>query len=337
VTPKRAIQLFVSVLVGAACLYFAFRGVPWSELSTRVARVPWYGHLAYLATLVVQYVLRSERWAIQARGIGQRVPTFRESLAINAIGFAAVFLMPFRIGELVRPAIGKQRKIMGAGAGLAVTALERIFDGIITTGFFGLVLVAMGNREVPAYVKGGGWMALAVFGGGLVVLALAARWRDASLRFWTRAIGLVHAGLAEKLVSMLRSFLDGLACFKSPGALLAYVGLSVAYWVLNGAGMWMLLRFMGIDAEPLAAFFCLCFLVIGVMIPAPPGNVGNFHAFAKKALVIFGVADHDAVAYALVLHGWQTLGLILWAGLFVVTGDVSLKSVTHAAEDAKDG
>jgi glycosyltransferase 2 family protein len=335
VTKKHAIQLAVSILIGGACLYFAFRGVDWSDLGARLQSVPWYAHLLYLGALVVMYVLRTERWAIQARGIGMRAPTQREALALNAVGFAAVFLLPFRLGEFARPVLAKQRKIMSVSAGLAVTALERIFDGIITTGFFGLVMLLMRDRQVPAYVTIGGWTALMVFGGALVVLALAFRWREASVRFWHKLIGIVHQGLADKLVRMLRSFLDGLACFPTLSSLAAYLGLSIAYWMLNGASMWMLLRFMGIDAEPLAAFFCLCFLVIGVMIPAPPGNVGNFHAFAKAALVIFGVSEGDAVAYAVVLHGWQTLGVILWGGLFLATRDVSLSGM-HLSEQAND-
>jgi glycosyltransferase 2 family protein len=321
---KRAIQLLVGSVVGVVCLYFAFRGVPWSDLRSRIGGVPWYAHGLYLFALYAQMVMRSERWAIQARGLGTRAPTFRESLAINAVGAAGVFLLPFRLGELVRPVIGKERGIMGIGAGLGVTALERILDGVITTGFFGVVMLLIGDRPVPDIVRVGGWTALGVFGGGLVALVLAFRWREPSVRFWSWAFGLVHAGLAAKMVHLLKSFLDGLACFKTPTSFLAYMGLSITYWMLNGASMWMLLTFMGVDVAPIAAYFCLCFLVIGVMIPAPPGNVGTFHAFAAKGLVIMGVSSSDAAAFAVLLHGWQVVGLVAWAGLFVALGDVKL-------------
>lgn len=323
-TIKRAIQLLVGLLVGGVCLYFAFRGVPWTDMASRIRAVPWYAHASYLFLFLVQMIMRSERWAIQARGLGKRAPTLRESIAINAVGAAGVFLLPFRLGELVRPVIGKERGIMGIGAGLGVTALERVLDGVITTGFFGVVMLLIGDRPVPDIVRVGGWTALAVFGGGLVALVVAFRSREPSIRFWSWALGLVHKGLAAKMVHLLGSFLDGLACFKTPGAFFYYMALSITYWMLNGAAMWLLLTGMGVDVAPIAAYFCLCFLVIGVMIPAPPGNVGTFHAFAAKGLVIMGVTSADAAAFAVLLHGWQVIGVVAWAGLFVALGDVKL-------------
>jgi glycosyltransferase 2 family protein len=335
-TRARTLQLSVSLAVGGVCLWLAFRSVNFVEAGAAISRVPWWGHGAYLLALVFQFWVRSVRWALQAEGLAGKKPPLKDSLAINAIGFAAVFLLPLRLGEFVRPYLLAQRGYMSNSAGLATTAVERIIDGLVTTGCFAVVLVLLGDRQLPDEVKLGGWAALGFFGGVSVVLAVAYRFRKASERFWMRAIGLVHEGLARRLVAMLGSFLDGLRCFRSPGAFAGYLLYTLLFWLVNGASMYLMLHLMGSGASLLAAYFTLCFLVIGVMMPAPPGNVGNFHAFAKLGLVLLGIAENTAIAFAIVIHAWQVVGLVLWAGLFVLRGEVSLARVREATQAGEE-
>lgn len=334
---SRTIQLLISLVIGGACLWLAFRNVDLREAQAAIARVPWWAHLAYAIALVVQMWLRSLRWAIQVDGMTGRRPPLKDTLAINAVGFASVFLIPFRLGELVRPYLTKQRGYMSSTtAGLAQSAVERILDGLVTVAFFAVVLVLLGDRGLPPEVALGGWLGGALFGGASLILGLGYAYRQASERFWRRLIGVVHEGLAEKLVGLLVKFVDGLRCFRSWGAFFAYLGYTVAYWLLNGASMWLVLVFMGSDVGLVGAYFTLCFLVIGVMMPAPPGNVGNFHAFAKLALVLLGVAEGQALAFAIVIHAWNVVTLILWAGWFVVRGGISLERVREATQESPE-
>ena len=48
------------------------------------------------------------------------------------------------------------------------------------------------------------------------------------------------------------------------------------FWGLNGWSMWFLLGQLGVDVPLTAGFFAMCCLVLGVMVPAPPANVGEF-------------------------------------------------------------
>lgn len=337
----KLLKLFVGIGVGALLLWLSFRGVAdteastgiaWGDIAAVIVGTSAWGIGGFLLLFVGQCVMRTERWRIQVRGLTGLKPALRDSLAINAVGMAGVFLLPFRLGELVRPNLSAQRGILRASAGFAATVLERVLDGIVTTGFFGVVILLMHGRgmELPDEVAVGGWLALAVFGGALVFFFVAFRWREATAQVVERLLGLVHGALARRVGAMLRGFLDGLACFRAPRDLVGYLGITIAYWLVNAISMWLLLRGMGIDVDPLAAFFCVCFLVIGMMIPAPPGNVGNFHAFARAALTVFGVAAVPAVAYAIVLHALNVIGLVLWTAVFFLSGDLSLDRVRAA-------
>jgi uncharacterized protein (TIRG00374 family) len=336
-TLKRVIQLVVSLLIGGVCLWFAFKNVPIDETRAELEAVTWWGHAGFIGLIFVMFIVRTERWNLQVQGVAGRRVGFREALAINAVSFAAVFLFPFRLGELVRPVLSLRRGLMSRSAGIALSAVERVTDGLITTAFFGLVLVFLDNVSLPESVSIGGLMALALFGSASIVLVAAVRWHDASVRFWNALLTPIHAGLARALVGILERFLEGLRCFKNGRVLFSYVLLSVLFWALNGLSIYVLLKGMGVDATLFGAFFSLCFLVIGVMIPAPPGNLGNYHYFAKLSLILLGVAPAKALAFAVLTHGWQVLTLVVWGGLFLVTGDVSLQRLKQAAlDDAGD-
>lgn len=338
----KVVKLLIGLAVGAVCLWLAFRGVAsadrengvgWDEIGAHLRGTAWWGYAGVVAIFLVQVVLRVERWRVQVRGLTGTTPPLRDSLAVNAAGFAGVFLLPFRLGELVRPNLAAQRGLLPAAQGFAASAIERVVDGMVTMGFFGVVLLAPRAEPLPGYVTAGGWTALVVFGGAAIVFAIAFRLRAFSERLTVRVLSLVHGRLAERAAVLLRGFLDGLACFKRPRDLLAYLGHTLAYWTLNAVSLWVLMRGMGIEVGLMVAAFCLCFVVIGVMIPAPPGNVGNFHAFVRLALVIAGVPLAPAVAYAIMLHALSVacvVGLLL---AFLASGDVSLSRMRAAAAD----
>lgn len=339
-TKRRALQLVVSLVVGALCLWFAFRGVAGGagavdELVTQLRSFSLSAALASGALFVVQAVLRTERWRLQVRGLTGVSPSWRDALSINAVAFAAVFLLPFRLGEFVRPNLCAQRRIMSASAGLAATALERILDGLVTTALFG-VLLLWSPDHFPAEVRLGGLTALAVFGGAVVFLVVAFRMRAPALSLVQRVASVVSEGLAEKLTTLLGGFLDGLACFRGAGDVAAYIGLSVLYWVLNGLSVHVVVASLVPGTSPFAGFLCMCFLVIGVMLPAPPGNVGNFHAFARLGLVAAGVPAVSAVAAGVIVHALTTVSIVLWAAVFVLSGALRISDAAHAAH-AVDG
>lgn len=340
-TMRRVRQLVISIVIGVLCLWFAFRGVKdgaegqhvsLDALADVLRAVPAWAYVGYVALFFGQVLFRVERWRLQVRGLTGKTPSWGDALTINALAFAAVFFMPFRLGEFVRPNLCASRGIMSASAGLAATALERIIDGLVATAMFGALLL-LAPFEWPAWVRAGGVSALLFFGSAIVALVIAMKARGFALRMVHRIFGVVSATLAERVAGLVGGFLDGLRCFRGPGDVAAYLALSVAFWGLNGVGTAVVV--IGIDpsASWIAGFVCLCFLVIGVMIPAPPGNVGNFHAFAKLGLTVSGMAAVPAVAAAVLLHALASVTVAGLALLFAVFGTVRWQDARHALDD----
>ena len=61
-------------------------------------------------------------------------------------------------------------------------------------------------------------------------------------------------------------------------------------------------RAVGITAPFSAALFVQGVIVIGVSLPSTPGYFGFFEAAAKVSLVMYGVSESLAVAWALTYH-----------------------------------
>ncbi len=339
-TRSRALSLVVALVIGALCLVFAVRNVDLDKTGAALANISAGGIAGYLGLIILMFIVRSWRWAIQVEGLSGERPKPVDALAICAVAFAAVFLLPFRLGEFVRPFLSERKGYMTMSAGLANSLVERITDGLITTACFAGVLFALRDQGLPDVVQSAAIGGFVLFGGATAASVVALIWQDASLQFWRRALFFLPETVREALVGLLAAFIEGLKCFRSVSAGLLYVVLSLAFWAINGVALYVLLVDLAPGFTLVGAYFTICFMVIAVMIPAPPGNVGNFHYFTKLALTLVGVSAETGLAGAVAAHALQIVALVLWAGLFVVTGRVSLKSVRDAtlagADDAQD-
>ncbi|MEW5849729.1 MAG: lysylphosphatidylglycerol synthase transmembrane domain-containing protein [Myxococcota bacterium] len=327
---KRVLQGVIGVALSLGLLWLSFRGVDWEAAYATMARVPWWVYVAYVAQLYATYFFRTWRWQLQVEKLTGRSLPFGDAFAICSVSFAGTFLLPFRLGEFIRPVLISAAGYGRKSAALATVALERVVDGLVMTGVLGITLMLLGNREVPAIIEVGGYLALLVFGGAMAVFVAAYRWRDLSLRFWRAVLSPLGTRISEKLLGMLDAFIEGLKSLPTLRDVLVYMGLTLAYWLLNGLGMWILAYGMNLGVPVEGGFFALACLVVGITIPAGPGNVGNFEYAIQVALKVFGVSMSDGFAYAIWTHLTQTLHMLLTAAVFLVAGKVSFRAVKVA-------
>ena len=65
---------------------------------------------------------------------------------------------------------------------------------------------------------------------------------------------------------------------------------------------------------PIEAFLIYCIGMFAVLVPTPNG-AGSWHFAVKTMLVLYGVAEKEAILFALVVHTLQT-GLVVLLGAF---------------------
>jgi hypothetical protein len=320
---KTLIKTAVSLAIGAVFVWLAIRDVDLSGVEQALARVDAGIVGLYVALFAVVHLSRIVRWGLLLRPIG-RVP-FGRLFTVGSVGFMALMLLPLRLGEFARPILIAERGRIRISAALATVVVERVVDALAMAGLLVVMLFFLeGQIAVPADLEFWSWVVLAGFL-ALLVFLLLAYWRQAATVVWfKRMLGKLSAKLANRLGSTLESFIGGLRALPDLRLLGAFLLLTVVYWGLNGLGLWLLFgAFDGLAGlGPLEAFTVLSVLCVGLMIPAGPGMIGNFHYFVKLGLSLFvaeAVLGADGVAYAILVHAIQL-------GLQVVCGVVCLFS-----------
>lgn len=324
---KRAVQMVVGLGMSCGLLWAALKDVNGQDALVAMKHVAVWVYPVYFLQLCVTYVLRTWRWQLQMERLTGRKMPFVDAFGICCVSFAGTFLLPFRLGEFIRPYLAAQQGYGRKSAALATVALERVLDGLVMTGFLAVVLMGLPAERVPVVIRMGGFAALLVFGGALAVFIAAYRWRDLSLRFWSALLTPISKRLAEKALGVLAAFIEGLKSLPTFPDVAKYMGVTVAYWIINGLGMWSLAVGMDLGVPLMGGFFALACLVVGITIPAGPGNVGNFEYAIQMSLAVYGVSSADGAAYGIWTHLFQTAHMVLLAALFIFSGKVRMNRI----------
>ena len=312
---RKALSLLFGLLISAIAVVWGFRGLDWDGIQTGLRTLSWSAVALYVLSLLIIHVLRTARWALMVRVLDPKVSVYH-LVGMSFLGFAGVFLVPLRLGELARPLLLKVHSRIGFSAGLGTVAIERAVDGLVMTGFLvGAILLGAAPSSGMLLT---GTLALGVFVGASLAFAAMARWPHASEAFWGRLLSPFGERIRDAVLGLLRGFVEGLGSLPTHSARLNYLGLTFAYWGLNGLGMWFLATQMGLSVSLQAMFVTMALLVVGIMVPAGPGAVGTFHAAIIWGLShLYGVDRTGAAAFALTVHGLQVIHMLLVSLPFV--------------------
>lgn len=290
---KRLVQTLAGLAVSAVALWLTIRGKDLAGMWEATRSADYRYLLPYVAVLLVIHLVRTVRWGILLEPVA-RVP-FARLNAASAVGFMALVLLPFRLGEFARPYLIAERPRLRVSAALSSVVVERVVDGLYTGSLLVLMLLALpdGTPGVGVLRAAGVIVSLA-FGALLAFLVIAYRNREAAVRLTGRVLGPISPRFAARVGGMMDAFIHGLRLVPSRGKLAAFFLLTFFYWALNGWGLSVLARGFGLELSLLAAYTILGVLVVGVMIPAGPGMVGTFQGAIVLGLSLF--APRDAVA-----------------------------------------
>ncbi len=313
---KRAIQSVVALAIAAGALWLTLRDKPLERIWIAAREADYRYLLPYVAILATIHLVRTVRWGILLEPIAK--VSFGRLNAASAVGFMALVVLPFRLGEFARPYLVAGEDVRASSA-MSTIVFERVVDGLFTALLLVVALLAVpASNAGVAQWRVGGAIVFVAFLGVLAFLGLAYRSRAVAVRIVRAAVARVSEHAADRIAGMLDAFIHGLRLVPGGRKMARFLALTAAYWGLNAWGMQVLARGFGMRLGMLDAFAVLGVLVVGVMIPAPPGMIGTFQAFVVAGLSIFvprEVVQDRGVAYAFVIWGVQLAQQIAF-GLF---------------------
>ncbi len=313
---KRALQIAVSLLVSAAALAYALRGVDFAGCAAalRAANPIWLVAMALLAWLAL--VARGRRWAVLLRTLGPLGDT--PVLDATNIGFMGNMVLPLRAGEILRPLVVARAGRVTMPAALATVALDRLLDMVMLAVFAALALALVPAGDTLG--RAAHSVVALVF---VVVVLLVVTIRFAG---WVELRLLAMSGRLPPILARFvreggRGFLRSLQGLRDPATLLPALCWSFLVWLIAALGFSAGALALHIDAPALPLGVVTAVVVAAaVSVPSAPGFIGVFQAGSSMALALFAVEDSD-VRFA--------FGMLTWLIQMVVIVPLGLWSLAR--------
>ncbi len=307
----RRVAVLLSIALSVAILVALGLRMDWSVLLDELGRVRWVFIAPLVGITLLIFWVRALRWRhlLPKDSEISRFSLFEATM----VGFTATFILPLRVGEIIRPWVLSRWQPVRFSVGLASIVIERAFDALTLIGLLGVTISQL--ESVPPLVSAGAkvmaFLAVAI----LVVMVAAYLGSSQMIRLGERLIvavlGKKFPALSKKLVDMVEDFLAGLRGISSIKDLVWSVLWSVVLWALLVAlyqlGLWS----FGITPSWWVGATICVMIALAVAAPGAPGFVGTFQLGCVVALTIYDHSEELAVAYSIVLHALQMITVVV--------------------------
>ena len=321
-------KIVLPFVLGGAILWWMYRGEDLSTISRVLTEeMNWTWMLLSFPFGILAQMFRGWRWKQTLDPIDDLSPSTvkqpspdikiraRSATCIHAvfISYAASLVIP-RIGEFSRCAVLKRYDGVSFSKALGTVVTERAVDTLLVMLYSGIILLIEMSVFGTFFKKTGtsldrilesfsltGWLVTAVCGIAALVLLL---------------LLLKNVSIYNKVKMTLSGIWEGVLSLRGIQNLPLYLFFSIGIWVMYFLHYY--LTFFCFDFTANLGIGCalVSFVVanFAVIVPTPNG-AGPWHFAIKTMLILYGVADEQALWFVLIVHTVQTL-LVVFLGVY---------------------
>ena len=326
-------KIIFPILLGGVILYWMYRGEDFYRfMHVMTDEMDWTWMLLSFPFGILAQMFRGWRWKQTLDPIedlspntARQTPTdmkirARSTTCVRAvfISYAASLVIP-RIGEFSRCAVLKRYDGASFSKSLGTVVTERAVDTLIVMLYSGIILLVEISIFGTFFKKTGtsldrilegfsltGWLVTAVCGVAVLILL---------------HLLLKNFSIYNKVKMTLSGIWEGVLSLRNVSNLPLYLFFSIGIWVMYFLHYY--LTFFCFDFTANLGIGCalVSFVVanFAVIVPTPNG-AGPWHFAIKTMLILYGVADEQALWFVLIVHTVQTmlviaLGIYAWAAL----------------------
>ena len=327
-TVGNILKIVLPLLLGGAILYWMYRDFDLASVMDVMRNdMAWGWMLLSFPFGIMAQMLRGWRWRQTLEPLGEHT---RSSTCINAVFLSyAVSLVIPRIGEFMRCGVLKQKDGTSFAKALGTVVTERAIDSLVVAVVTSLTLLfAMSTFGTFFHQTGTSMESL--LGSfsltGYLVTAVCAVAALVLLYLLLRRLSIY-----DKVKATLTGIWQGIISLKDVSNLPLFICLTVGIW-LSYFLHYYLTFFCFPFTEHLGLGCAMVTFVVGsiaVVVPTPNG-AGPWHFAVKTMLILYGVADEEALYFVLIVHSVQTLlvvalGIYAWLALTLQTNITSKK------------
>ena len=305
-------RMLVGVGVGSICLVALLWGLDWPRMWEVLSRTsPVYFGLAILLT-VISDLIRAYRWRLVLAPV-KLVRSYRLFKAL-VIGLMANFVLPVKVGDLVRAYVVSKDEELPFVTCLSTLAVERIYDAMCVALLFGLGLVWLPSK--PPWVHGFGGALLGSVTLAFSVLVTWNRRPELFRRLADRALRRAPDRWRERAARVMGDIERGLASVGHPWLLARAMAVGMISWIFLALTYYCCLRALAVEVPPPVVLVLVAALVFGFALPSLPGGTGPYQVAVVGCLSAFGVGRETAIAVSVVTLMSDLLPLVVLGLIF---------------------
>ena len=307
---RRKITAALGIILSGAIIVLLIRHMEMGRVmdALREARFQWTPVMA--CSFLAGVVLRGIRWAYilrPVRDVGS-LP------AVNAtfIGLAVNFILPARMGELVRPVVLGTRTGTSKATCLGALVIARTLDGLFLVFLLATMSSLLGlERGTTGALVRLQYVAFAVFGGAFLCILIARfkqRWLSAVVE---KIASFLPEAIAAKLSEACQMLFESLEFLELKVNVLYVLLMTAGIWLLEGLAYYAGFFAFGLDIHPSVAYLTLGAVALAALFPSAPAYVGVFEGAAVLVLTGYGAMGKElAFSYSILLHSTQVISVL---------------------------
>ena len=311
-------KIALPLVRGGAILFWMYRDFDFEHIEKVLAEeMNWSWMLLSFPFGILAQMFRGWRWKQTLEPIGESP---RKATAIHAVflSYAASLVVP-RIGEFTRCGVLRRYDGVSFAKALGTVVTERAIDTLLM-GVLALLTLLMQMDVFTTFFTRTGTSVDAVIHKfstmGYVVTAICGVAVLLLLHFLLRKLSLYN-----KVKATVGGIWQGIISLRAVNNIPLFVFYTLGIWVSYFLHYY--LTFFCFDFTATLGLECalVTFVVgsIAVIVPTPNG-AGPWHFAVKTMLILYGVADVNALYFVLIVHTVQTmlviaLGVYSWVAL----------------------
>ena len=311
-------KIALPLVLGGAILFWMYRDFDFEHIEKVLAEeMNWSWMLLSFPFGILAQMFRGWRWKQTLEPIGESP---RKATAIHAVflSYAASLVVP-RIGEFTRCGVLRRYDGVSFAKALGTVVTERAIDTLLM-GVLALLTLLMQMDVFTTFFTRTGTSVDAVIHKfstmGYVVTAICGVAVLLLLHFLLRKLSLYN-----KVKATVGGIWQGIISLRAVNNIPLFVFYTLGIWVSYFLHYY--LTFFCFDFTATLGLECalVTFVVgsIAVIVP-PPNGAGPWHFAVKTMLILYGVADVNALYFVLIVHTVQTmlviaLGVYSWVAL----------------------
>ncbi len=311
--PKKILQTLLPLLLGLFVLYWVYRDFDFAQAKDVLLHGTDWGWMIFsLFFGVMSHLLRGWRWRLTLEPLGFR-PRTGDCVDAIFISYAANLLLP-RVGEVSRCGVLSRYDDVPFAKSLGTVVTERLLDMLCMILLSGITFLLQmpvfltffheTGTKIPSvtHLLTSVWFYIVLFCTIGVILLLY------------RLLSMLS--FFEKVKGMVINLFEGIISLRNVQRMPLYLLYTLLIWVCYFFHFY--LTFYCFDfTDDLGLLAGLVMFVAGtlaVIVPTPNG-AGPWHFAVITMMMLYGVNVTDAGIFALIVHGVQTL-LVIILGLW---------------------